>query len=98
MSLVQVPHGPCVSTDTTSKLLCSFFANIAEKTNACRWEELGPISLHFRRSPTCALGLINNLIDGGQPRAKPRLRKVKPNHVLKTVFSPWLATVYQVVG
>ena len=88
MSLVQVPHGPCVSTDTTSKLLCSFFANIAEKTNACRWEELGPISLHFRRSPTCAPGLTNNLIDGGQPRAKPHLRKAKPNHVLALGWPP----------
>ena len=47
-----------------------------------------------------ALGLTNDLIDGGQPRAKPHLRKVKSNHVLKTVFNPRLgmATVYQVVG
>ena len=33
-----------------------------------------------------------------QPRAKHHLRKAKPNHVLKTIFSPRLATVYQVVG
>ena len=36
----------------------------------------------------------NDLIDGGQPRAKPHLRKAKPNHVLKTGFSPRLATVF----
>ena len=53
----------------------------------------------FKRSLlTCTLELTNNLIDGGQLRAKPHLRKAKPNHVLKTVFSPRLATVYQVVG
>ena len=34
----------------------------------------------------------------GLPRARPHLRKAKPNHVLKTSFSPRLATVYQVVG
>ena len=44
------------------------------------------------------LGLINNLIDGGQQRDKPHLRKAKPDHVLKTVFSPRLVTVNQVVG
>ena len=54
--------------------------------------------VYFRRGLTCTLGLTNDLIDGGQPRAKPLLRKVKPNHVLKTVFSPRLATVYEVVG
>ena len=32
-----------------------------------------------------------------QPRAKPRLRKAKPNHFSKTAFSPLLANVYQVV-
>ena len=37
-----------------------------------------------------------HLIDGGQPRAKSHLCKVKLNDVLKTVFSPQLATVYQV--
>ena len=31
-------------------------------------------------------GLSNNLIDGGQPRAKPYLCKVKLNHILKTMF------------
>ena len=43
----------------------------------------------------CTIGLTNDLIDGGQPRAKPHLhvRKVKPIHVLKTVFSPRLAIV-----
>ena len=62
---------------------------------------LGPIfskAVYFRRGLTCTLGLTNGLIDGGQPRAKPNLRKAMPNHVLKTVFSPRLATVYQVVG
>ena len=52
----------------------------------------------FRRGLTCTLGLTNDLIDGRQPTAKPRLRKVKPNYLLKTVFIPRLATVYQVVG
>ena len=46
----------------------------------------------------CSLGLTNNLIDGGQPRAKPHLRKVKPNHVLRIIFSPQLADVYQAIG
>ena len=55
-------------------------------------------TVYFRRGLTCTLGLTNDLIDGGQLRAKPRLRKAKPNHVLETVFSPQLATVYQVVG
>ena len=51
--------------------------------------------VYFRRSLTCTLGLTNDLIDGGQPRTKAR--KAKPNHVLKTGFTPRLATVYQVV-
>ena len=34
------------------------------------------------------LGLTNDLIDSGQLRAKPHLRKVQANHVLKTVFQP----------
>ena len=55
-------------------------------------------AVYFRRGLTCTLGLTNNLIDSGQPRSKPHLRKVKPNHVLKTVFTPQLATVYQVFG
>ena len=55
-------------------------------------------AVYVRRSLTCSLRLTNDLIDGGQPRAKPRLRKVKPNHVLRTVFSFRLATVYQVAG
>ena len=44
--------------------------------------------------------MYNDLIDGGQPRAKPHLRKAKPNNALKAVrvFSTRLATVYQVVG
>ena len=46
----------------------------------------------------CTLGLTNDLIDGGQLRAKPRVHKVKPDHVLKNLFSPQVATVYQVVG
>ena len=55
-------------------------------------------AVYFRRGLTCTLGLTNDLIDGGQPRAKPHLHKAKPNHVLETFFSPRLATVYQVVG
>ena len=46
----------------------------------------------------CTFGLTKDLIDGGQPRAKPHLRKVKPNHVSKPIFSPQLATVHQVIG
>ena len=42
--------------------------------------------------------VTNDLIDGGQQRAKPHLCKVKLNYVFKTIFSPRLATVYQVVG
>ena len=64
--------------------------------NGTLWADLNAV--YFRQSLTCPLGLTSGLIDGGQPRAKPHLRKVKPNHVLKTVFSPRLATVYQVVG
>ena len=55
-------------------------------------------AVYFGQDLTCTLGLTNDLIDGGQPRAKPHLRKVKPNHVLKTIFSARLATVFQVVG
>ena len=55
-------------------------------------------AVYFRRCLTCTLGLTNDLIDDGQPKAKPNLHKAKPNHVLKTVFSPRLAAVYQVVG
>ena len=54
-------------------------------------------AVYFRRGLTCTLGLTNDLIDGGQPRAKPHLCKVKPSHVLKSVFSSQLATVYQAV-
>ena len=55
-------------------------------------------AVHVRQSLTCTIGLANDLIDGGQPRAKPHLGKMKLNFVLKTVFSSRLATVYQVVG
>ena len=55
-------------------------------------------ALHVRRSLMCTLGLTNDLIASGQLRAKPRLRKAKPKHILKTVLSPRLATIYQVVG
>ena len=48
-------------------------------------------AVYFRRGLTCTPGLTNDLIDGGQPRAKPHLRKAKTNHVLETVFSPRLA-------
>ena len=54
--------------------------------------------VYFRQGLTCTLELTKDLIDGGQPKAKRRLCKAKPNHILKTVFSPRLATVYQVVG
>ena len=53
-------------------------------------------AVYFRQGLTCTLGLTNNLIDGGQLRAKPHLCKAKANHALKTVFSPRLA-VCQVI-
>ena len=53
-------------------------------------------AVYFRQGLTCTLGLTNDLKDGGQPRDKPH--KVKQNHVLKTIFSARLATVFQVVG
>ena len=40
----------------------------------------------------CALGLTNDLIDGGQLRAKPRLRKAKPKPVLGALFSYHLSS------
>ena len=63
-------------------------------------------AVYFRRGLTCTLGLTNDLIDSGQPRAKPHLRKTKLNHALKTVFfsprsvdhrlsSPWLSHMMQ---
>ena len=55
-------------------------------------------AVYFGRGLTCTLGLTNDLIDCGQLRTKPHLRKAKPNHILKTVFSPRLATIYQVIG
>ena len=55
-------------------------------------------AVYFRRGPTCTFGLTNDLIDGGQPRAKPQLRKAKLYHVLKPGCSPGLTTVYYVVG
>ena len=59
--------------------------------------DIGPIDIlnavYVRRGLTCTLGLTNNLIDGGQPKAKPHLRKAKPNHVLKSVFSSQLKSL-----
>ena len=49
-------------------------------------------AVYVRRGLTCTLGLTNDLIEGGQPRAKPRIRKAKSN---QTIFSPLLSTVYQ---
>ena len=46
----------------------------------------------------CILWLTNDLIDGGQPRAKPHLGEVKPNHVFFLNVSPRLATVMIVAG
>ena len=45
-------------------------------------------AIYFRQGLIYSLGLTNDSIDSGQPRAKPHLRKVKPHHVLKTIFSP----------
>ena len=62
------------------------------------WRTLAKhITPHPTPSLAPSLGLTSDLIDSGQPRAKPHLRKVKPNYVLKTILSPQLATVYQVV-
>ena len=77
-------------------LLRNYFETMYLETHTHRTDFLNAI--YFRRSLTCTLGLTNDVMDGGQPRAKPHLNKVKPNHVLKTVLSPRLATVYQVVG
>ena len=52
------------------KTLCADFLNTA----------------YFRQGLTCTLGLTNDLIDSGQPRAKPHLHKAKLNHVLKSIF------------
>ena len=46
-------------------------------------------AVYFRRGLTCSLGLTNDLIDGGQWRATPHLRKVKPKQVLK-IGTKWL--------
>ena len=43
-------------------------------------------AVYFRQGLMCTLGLTDDLIDGGQPRAKPHLHKAKPNHVLKMCF------------
>ena len=43
------------------------------------------ITLYFRRGLTsCTLGLTNDLINAGQPRAKLHLCKATPNHILRT--------------
>ena len=44
-------------------------------------------AVYSRQSLIRILGLTNDLINGGQPRAKHHLHKVKLNHVLKPVFS-----------
>ena len=56
-------------------------------------------AVNFRRGLTCALWLPNALTEAVANRGlKPVYVKVKPNHVLKTVSSPRLAAVYQVIG
>ena len=36
-------------------------------------------AVYLRGDLTCTVGLTNDLIDSGQPRAKPHLLKAKPN-------------------
>ena len=43
-------------------------------------------AVYSRQSLIRILGLTNDLINCGQPRAKPHLHKVKLNNVLKPVF------------
>ena len=47
-------------------------------------------AVYFRGGLMCILGLTNDYQDNGQLRAKPYLHtcKVKPNHILKPIFSP----------
>ena len=84
-----------VEQENNHKLMNLAFYMYCLKTNTKGWVCKAE---YFRQGLRCTLGLTNNLIDGGQLRAKPCLLKAKPIHVLKTVFSPRLATVYQVVG
>ena len=84
-------------------MLCNIHTqpHMHQNTATVVGRNLGPIFLnavYFRRGLMSTLGLTNDLIDGGQLRAKPHLCKANQNHVLKTVFSPRLATVYQLVG
>ena len=45
-------------------------------------------AVYFRQGLTCTLGLTKNLVDGGQPRAKPHLGKVKPRNPTTTTTTP----------
>ena len=48
-------------------------------------------AVYFRQGLACTLGLTNDLIDGGQPRAEPHLCKVKLNRIFKTIFPPLIS-------
>ena len=59
---------------------------VSKTLSTTQWAEFLN-AVYFRRGLTCTFGLTNDLIDGGQPRAEPHLRKAKPNHVFQPVFS-----------
>ena len=59
-------------------------AAIVRELQRTVWKTLGTIFLnavYSRQGLTRTIGLINILIDGGQPRAKPHLRRAKPHHI-----------------
>ena len=71
----------------TSKLHCLLWAN-RHFLKCLKFLKLKS-SAHFLLDEV----LTNDLIDSDQPRAKPHLRKAKPNHVLKTAFRPRSASI-----
>ena len=53
---------------------------------SCKERYGKPNAVYSRQGLTRTIGLINILIDGGQPRAKPHLRRAKPHHIKKKHF------------
>ena len=69
-------RGAALSSKNDEKLPVSFVSSSG--VHLLRADFLNAV--YFRRGLTCTLGFINNgLIDGGQSRAKPHLRKTMPN-------------------
>ena len=68
-------RGAALSSKNDEKLPVSFVSSSG--VHLLRADFLNAV--YFRRGLTCTLGLTNDLIDGGHPRAKPHLRKTKPN-------------------